>query len=61
MKKVILAIGFIALLSACTSTTEEATTNTDSVMTDTVVMASPVMGMDSMPDSLKTEIDSIAQ
>lgn len=61
MKKVILAMGFIALLTSCSSTTEEATTNTDSVMTDTVVMASPVMGMDSIPDSLKTEMDSVAQ
>ncbi len=61
MKKAILAMGFIALLTSCSSTTEEVTTNTDSVMTDTVVMASPVMGMDSIPDSLKTEMDSVAQ
>ena len=62
MKKVIFAIGFIALISACTSTVEETATTTDSTAVDTTaaVRAEPTIVVDTvgMPDSLKAEMDT---
>ncbi len=61
MKKVIFAIGFIALISACTSTVEETATTTDSTAADTAaVVAEPTVVVDTvgMPDSIKAEMDT---